>query len=78
MNDARVSSSWSSRHACLVVDWEEYDGRSPLSKNAIDALRADCPAARDAYHGASVSSIRRGVEMISQEILCEYFQPEQF
>jgi hypothetical protein len=60
MNDATVSPSWPSRHACLVVDWEGYDGMSPLSKNAVNALRDDCPARETVRHDASVLSIRQG------------------
>jgi hypothetical protein len=44
MNDATVSASWPSWHAYLVLDWEGYDGTRPQSKNAVNALRDDCPA----------------------------------
>jgi hypothetical protein len=60
MNDATVSPEWPLRHACLVVDWDGYDGMRPLSKNAVHALRDDCPVREMARHDASARSIGRG------------------
>jgi hypothetical protein len=50
--------------------------KTPLAKNAVNALRDDCPAREMAHYDASVHSIRQG-EMSSHEILQKYFESEQ-
>ena len=65
------------RQACLIVDWEGYDDMRLLSKNAVHVLRDHCPAREVAYHGTSMSSIRREVKMISHEIFRENLESAQ-
>jgi hypothetical protein len=50
--------------------------KTPLAKNAVHALRDDCPAQEMAHYDASVHSIRQG-KMTSHEVLQKYLKSEQ-